>query len=73
MWQAFVGLIVRLFALFIQRKSAIVTEAEGLGEKTQQVADLQSQVKAEAAVANAEANSPSTLAGVEDRLNKGTF
>jgi hypothetical protein len=73
MWTAIVSLIVRLFSLVLQRKSAIVTEDEGLGEQAQKVADLQAQVKAEASVASAEANAPNTVAGVEDRLEKGTF
>lgn len=68
-WKGFVA----LFKLFSSRKSALTQEAEGLGEETQKLADLQNQVRAEAAVSNAEANAPSTVAGVEDRLSKGTF
>lgn len=73
MWAAVFSFILGIGKWIFSRTPAIVPVAEGLGEATQQLADLKSQVKAEAAIANAEANSPSTLAGVEDRLDKGTF
>jgi hypothetical protein len=59
--------------LFLKRKSAIQTEAEGLGEQSQKTADATSQAKVQAAIADAEANAPSTLAGVESRLESGSF
>ena len=73
MWAALISLVAGLFSLLFKAKSPIVQEAEALGEQTQKVSDLQSQVKTQAAVASAEVNAPSTLSGVEDRLEKGTF
>lgn len=73
MWSAIVGLIVRLFSLFLQRKSATVTEAEDVGAATSDLNAEKVAVKTETAVATAEANAPSTVSGVESRLNDGSF
>jgi hypothetical protein len=73
MWAAVVSFFVRLFSLWLNNKSAIQKESEGLGAETQKVSDLQSALKTETAVASAEANAPSTVSAVEDRLAKGTF
>lgn len=73
MWSAIVGLIVRLFSLFLQRKSATVTESEDVGAATADLDAAKSAVKTETAVATAEANATSTVSGVESRLSKGTF
>lgn len=73
MWSAVVSLFMSLFSLFLNKKSAIQKEGEALGSATQQAADLKSQVKTQAAVADAEAQAPNTAAGVVDRLEQGTF
>lgn len=73
MWAALIGLITSLFSLFINRKAPIISASEGLGEQTQKTADTQSALTTETAVANAEANAPITVAGVEDRMKEGSF
>ena len=53
--------------------SPIVVESEKAGMATEQVAVAQKAVVAETAVAQAEIDAPTTLAGVEDTMTKGAF
>jgi hypothetical protein len=69
----FIDLIVHLFSLFVNKKSAIQTESEAAGAYKQDAGNAEAQTRTEAAIAQAEARAPTTVTQAENRLNQGTF
>jgi regulator of protease activity HflC (stomatin/prohibitin superfamily) len=73
MLAAFLAFVMGLFKDWITKPPAVVPIAEGLGEATQKVADVQKQADTQAAIAKAEAQAPATVAAVVATLNEGKF
>lgn len=68
-----IDLIVRLFSEWLNKTPTPIAEAEKVGTATQAAKDANARADAESRIAQAEANAPTSIQGVEDRLSKGTF
>ena len=73
MWAAILAFLGGLLKIFIQTPPAVAVEGQKLGQaQTTATVDTQT-AQTEAGIATAEANAPTTQAGVVDELNKGRF
>lgn len=67
------GFLAKLFGAFINKTPSAAVEAEKAGAAQQSAADSQAALKTETAIAQAEAGAASTVPGVINALNKGSF